>query len=54
MDYKETLNLPVTDFPMRANLPQREPDILARWEGMDLYRRFMATLLKRMEARRGH
>ena len=28
MDYKDTLNLPVTDFPMRGNLPQREPEIL--------------------------
>ena len=28
MDYKETLNLPVTDFPMRGNLPQREPEIM--------------------------
>ncbi len=39
MDYKETLNLPVTDFPMRANLPQREPEILRKWQEMDLYRK---------------
>jgi hypothetical protein len=39
MDYKSTLNLPRTDFPMRANLPQREPEILARWEAIDLYRK---------------
>lgn len=32
MDYKETLNLPKTDFPMRAHLPKREPDILEKWE----------------------
>ena len=32
MDYKATLNLPKTDFPMKANLPQREPEMLARWE----------------------
>ncbi|MDO9079475.1 MAG: isoleucine--tRNA ligase, partial [Desulfuromonadales bacterium] len=38
MDYKETLNLPNTDFPMRANLPQREPELLKKWEGMGLYR----------------
>ena len=38
MDYKDTLNLPVTDFPMRANLPQREPEILKQWESMALYR----------------
>ncbi len=37
MDYKNTLNLPRTDFPMRANLPEREPVLLARWEEMDLY-----------------
>ena len=37
MDYKHTLNLPKTDFPMRANLPAREPAILARWREIDLY-----------------
>ena len=37
MDYKKTLNLPRTDFPMKANLAKREPEILAKWEGMDLY-----------------
>jgi isoleucyl-tRNA synthetase len=39
VDYKTTLNLPRTDFPMRANLAQREPEVLARWEAMGLYRR---------------
>lgn len=38
-DYKNTLNLPVTSFPMKANLSQREPEILATWEAMGLYRR---------------
>ncbi len=38
-DYKQTLNLPHTDFPMRGNLPKREPETLARWEAMDLYAR---------------
>lgn len=38
-DYKNTLNLPTTEFPMKANLPQREPEILAAWESMDLYQR---------------
>ncbi|WP_100623237.1 isoleucine--tRNA ligase [Candidatus Coxiella mudrowiae] len=38
-DYKDTLNLPKTDFPMRANLPQREPEILARWQELDLYQK---------------
>ena len=37
VDYKDTLNLPRTDFPMRAGLAQREPEFLARWEKMDLY-----------------
>src|SRR5215468_8734410 len=36
-DYSETLFLPQTEFPMRAGLPQREPEILARWEKGDLY-----------------
>ena len=39
MEYKDTLNLPHTDFPMKANLPQREPEMLRRWEEMDLYRK---------------
>ena len=39
MDYKATLNLPRTDFPMKANLPQREPELLARWEQEQLYQR---------------
>ena len=37
-DYSETLFLPQTEFPMRAGLPQREPEILARWEKGDLYK----------------
>ena len=36
-DYTSTLNLPVTEFSMRANLPQREPQTLSRWNEMDLY-----------------
>lgn len=36
-DYKQTLNLPNTSFPMRANLAQREPAILQQWEAMGLY-----------------
>src|SRR5262244_270369 len=38
-DYSQTLFLPKTDFPMRAGLPQKEPEILARWEKLGLYRR---------------
>ena len=36
-DYKDTLNLPKTDFPMRAGLPKREPEWLARWEEIGIY-----------------
>ena len=39
VDYKDTLNLPKTDFPMRAGLPQREPGWLARWEEIGVYDR---------------
>ena len=39
IDYKKTLNLPRTDFPMKANLAAREPEILKRWQQMDLYAR---------------
>lgn len=35
--YKDTLRLPKTDFPMRASLPQREPDWLQRWERLGIY-----------------
>ncbi|MEZ5275997.1 MAG: isoleucine--tRNA ligase [Opitutaceae bacterium] len=38
-DYKDTLNLPRTDFPMRANLTAREPKRLAHWESIDVYHR---------------
>jgi isoleucyl-tRNA synthetase len=36
-EWKDTVNLPRTDFPMKANLPTSEPDTLARWAAMDLY-----------------
>jgi len=42
LDYKSTLNLPRTDFPMRAGLPKREPDWLARWDKLDIYGRLRA------------
>jgi isoleucyl-tRNA synthetase len=38
IDYSTTLNLPQTDFPMRAGLPEKEPLIVKRWQEMDLYR----------------
>ena len=37
-DYKDTVFLPETAFPMRGELPRREPEMLARWKAMDLYR----------------
>lgn len=43
MDYKATLNLPRTDFPMKANLPQREPEMLAWWQQERLYERLQET-----------
>ncbi|MFL4981542.1 MAG: class I tRNA ligase family protein, partial [Xanthobacteraceae bacterium] len=42
-DYSQTLFLPKTDFPMRAGLPQKEPEILERWTRLDLYRRLRAA-----------
>ena len=38
-DWKHTLNLPRTDFPMRANLQKTEPAVIARWNEMGLYER---------------
>ena len=37
MDYRKTLNLPQTDFPMRANLPKREPEVQRYWEEIGIY-----------------
>ena len=42
-DYKKTLNLPVTSFPMKANLTQREPEMLRSWEDMDVYSAMIGT-----------
>ena len=46
LELKSTINLPKTDFPMKANLPQNEPKMLARWEEMGIYARIR-------EARKG-
>ena len=46
-DYNASLNLPKTDFPMRAGLPAREPEMLRRWQEMDLYN----ELLKKNEGK---
>ena len=47
MDYNKTINLPKTDFPMRAGLPAREPKMLEKWYAMDLYH----ELLKKNEGK---
>ncbi|MFS0861413.1 isoleucine--tRNA ligase [Fredinandcohnia sp. 179-A 10B2 NHS] len=39
MDYKDTLLMPKTEFPMRGNLPNREPEMQERWEQMDIYKK---------------
>ncbi len=46
-DYKSTLFLPQTEFPMRAGLPKREPEWLARWEKIGVYRRLRETAADR-------
>ena len=43
INYKDTLNLPKTEFPMKANLPQREPQLLKRWEEAKLYEKIQAA-----------
>ncbi|MFF2445921.1 isoleucine--tRNA ligase [Neobacillus sp. NPDC058068] len=39
MEYKDTLLMPKTEFPMRGNLPQREPEVQAKWEEMNIYQK---------------
>ena len=41
-DWRETLNLPQTEFPMKAGLPKREPDMLAHWQKIGLYEKLRA------------
>jgi len=43
MDYKATLNLPRTEFPMKANLAQREPEMVRRWTETRVYERLLAA-----------
>ena len=47
MEYKKTLNMPKSGFPMRAGLPMREPDMLRHWQELDLYN----ELLKKNEGK---
>jgi len=46
-EYKQTLNLPKTDFPMRGNLAKREPEMLARWNQEDLYQHIRKSVAGR-------
>ena len=48
-DYKHTLNLPATKFPMKAGLPNREPLMLKRWQEIDLYQKMRDTAQDRPE-----
>ncbi len=43
MDYSKTVNLPTTDFPMRANLAKREPEMLKKWESDKIYQRILES-----------
>ncbi len=52
MDYKATINLPKTDFPMKANLPQREPEVLRQWEEQAVFQRLVAQNAGRPGAKR--
>jgi isoleucyl-tRNA synthetase len=52
VDYKETIQLPKTDFPMKANLPAREPQILAAWERDRVFERLVERNLARPGARK--
>ncbi len=47
MDYKDTVNLPKTDFPMKGNLPQREPEILKEWEAGRIFENLVAANVAR-------
>ena len=42
-DYSATLYLPQTEFPMRAGLPQKEPELVAKWQQMELYKKLRAS-----------
>ena len=47
MDYRHTLNLPKTDFPMKANLAKREPEMLADWGVKEIYRQILQKAKER-------
>lgn len=47
MDYNKTLNLPETEYPMRGNLPTKEPAMIQKWDDDELYKK----ILKKNEGR---
>ncbi|MDD5113339.1 MAG: class I tRNA ligase family protein, partial [Methylobacter sp.] len=47
MDYKKTLNLPTTGFPMKGNLAQREPERLKKWQEAELYKKIRVAFAGR-------
>ena len=49
-DYRDTVFLPQTGFPMRGDLPKKEPQILARWEAMDLWSKLRAASQRSAES----
>ena len=49
IDYSKTLYLPETEFPMRAGLPQKEPEMVARWQKMGLYKKLRASAAGRVK-----
>ena len=44
-NYNETLNLPKTEFPMRGNLPEKEPETLKMWENKKIYKKMILLLI---------
>ena len=44
MDYSKTLHLPQTEFPMRGNLPQKEPEFVELWQNRNLYKERIASI----------
>ena len=52
VDYKDTVNLPKTDFPMKANLAQREPEIQRAWEAEKVFERVVAANAARPGAKK--
>ena len=51
-NYRDTLNLPNTEFSMKAGLPRKEPEILQFWEKEDLYKKIREKYKKKAKRRR--